>query len=72
MSTSKAEDDRSLIREDNSEFELGRTRLSLISGSFGADDACFSTHTPRLLDDAMKRRKTPRIPEQNLAQRDRR
>ena len=70
--TSKAEDDRSLIREDNSEFVFVRITLSFNSGFFVDEFVLFSTHTPRLLDAAMNNRKTPRTPEQNLTQRDRR
>lgn len=79
--TSREEDDRSLIREDKSEFVFVRITLSFNSGFFTVELVLlllllllllFSTHTPRLLDAAIKSRKTPRTPEQNLTQRDRR
>ena len=78
--TSREEDDRSLIREDKSEFVFVRITLSFNSGFFTVEIVLllllllllFSTHTPRLLDAAIKSRKTPRTPEQNLTQRDRR
>ena len=79
--TSREEDDRSLIREDKSEFVFVRIMLSFNSGFFTVEIVLlllllllllFSTHTPRLLDAAIKSRKTPRTPEQNLTQRDRR
>ena len=79
--TSREEDDRSLIREDKSEFVFVRITLSFNSGFFTVELVLlllllllllFSTHTPRLLDAAINSRKTPRTPEQNLTQRDRR
>lgn len=79
--TSREEDDRSLIREDKSEFVFVRITLSFNSGFFTVEIVLlllllllllFSTHTPRLLDAAINSRKTPRTPEQNLTQRDRR
>ena len=79
--TSREEDDRSLIREDKSEFVFVRIMLSFNSGFFTVEIVLlllllllllFSTHTPRLLDAAINSRKTPRTPEQNLTQRDRR
>lgn len=60
------------MRAERRELVLVKMTLSLVSASEVGGDVVLSTHTPMLLEEAIKRRKTPRIPEQNLVHRVRR